>query len=274
MFYLLNKRKGISSFKAINEFAKENNIKKVGHTGTLDPLATGLLLIATDDDTKLIEYIDKGFKSYVVTLELGKTSDTYDSEGQVIETNKTWDETKVEEVIKSFVKTYDQMPPQFSAKKVNGKKAYELAREGKEVKLNPKTVTVNEIKNIEINKNIISFELEVSRGTYIRSIVQEIGQELGCGAIMTELDRNKVCGFSHDYDNKEINDSDLITMNSIEGFDVTKLMNGIKQEFKKEDGEYALLLKNKIIGIAEVKNNILISKKILGNKVRRINESN
>ena len=88
MFYLLNKEKGLSSFKAIRKFAKENNIKKIGHTGTLDPLATGLLLVATDEDTKLIEYVDKGYKTYIATMQLGVTSDTYDSEGEVVITNK------------------------------------------------------------------------------------------------------------------------------------------------------------------------------------------
>ena len=270
MFYLINKEKGISSFKAINNFARENNIKKIGHTGTLDPLATGLLLVATDDDTKLIDYIDKGSKSYIVELELGKVSDTYDSEGEVQITNVDYDASKVKDVIMSFVKTYDQMPPSFSAKKINGKKAYELAREGKEVILKPKQVTISNIKDINIEGNKASFELEVSRGTYIRSIVHEIGQELGCGAIMTELQRNKVAGLSLNNINSEINELELIKLPTLSKFDPVKLLNGIKVSVDKNDGQYALTFKNKVIGIGTVSNNVLKSNKILGNKLKEL----
>ena len=170
----------------------------------------------------------------------------------------------------SFVKTYDQMPPSFSAKKINGKKAYELAREGKEVILKPKQVTISNIKDINIDGNKASFELEVSRGTYIRSIVHEIGQELGCGAIMTELQRNKVAGLSLDNINSEINELELIKLPTLSEFDPIKLLNGIKVSVDKNDSQYALTFKNKVIGIGTVSNNVLKSNKILGNKLKEL----
>ena len=275
MFYLINKEKGISSFKSIKNFANNNNIKKIGHTGTLDPMATGLLLVATEEDTKLIEYIDKGFKSYIVTLELGKTSNTYDSEGKINITNFIWDPNKVEEIIKSYIKTYNQQPPIFSAKKINGSRAYELARKGKEVILKKNKVTINSIKNIKkINNYTYEFEIEVSRGTYIRSIVNEIGIDLKCGAIMTSLIRNKIAGFTLK-DKGQVDVNKLIHLPRWEVKNIKNFMDGKTIELKKENGLFLVLFKKQIIGIINIKENKINSRKIFGKKVERIlNESN
>lgn len=195
MFVIINKRKGVSSFKAIKEFAKDNNIKKIGHSGTLDPLATGLLFLATDEDTKLLEFADKGFKTYVATLEFGKTSNTYDVEG-LVEVVSDPDIPQKENIIKIlnnfFIGRIDQIPPIFSAKKINGKKAYELALKNQNVILKPTTIEVSDIEILEYNYPFLKFTLSVSKGTYIRSIIHDLGQKLNCGAIMVDLERTKL----------------------------------------------------------------------------------
>ena len=275
MFYLLDKKEGLSSFKAIRDWARENSIKKVGHTGTLDPMATGLLLIATDDDTKLIEYIDKGKKTYIATMKLGYESDTYDTEGEVKKTNIDL-KGDVEEALMSFVKTYDQMPPKFSAKKINGKRAYELARNNEEVILKPSTITIHSIKNInKISEDEYSFEVEVSRGTYIRSLIFDVGQKLGCGAIMSALVRSAIGELTLDEKDTQIHSSRLVNLPLIETDNLKDLLDGKSVYSDAKDGIYALVIDKEVIGIVEVKEKAMKSKKLLGNKIGRIsNESN
>ena len=271
MFYLLNKEKGISSFKAISKFAKENNISKVGHTGTLDPMATGLLLIATDDDTKLIEYVDKGSKSYIATMKLGYISDTLDSDGEVEKVDKDWDENDVVKVIMSFIKTYDQMPPNFSAKKINGKRAYELARDGKEVNLSPSKVTIKEIKDIvKLSDDTYRFEVEVSRGTYIRSLIRDIAHSLGTEAIMTDLVRNKLIGLELKDAGKQIPSVDLVKFELIEIEDMKRLFNGLDINLKVNEGTYGVKYKNDVVGIVDVKNNQITKRRLFGKKYERL----
>ena len=275
MFYLLDKKEGLSSFKAIRDWARENNIKKVGHTGTLDPMATGLLLIATDDDTKLIEYIDKGKKTCIATMKLGYESDTYDTEGEVKKTNIDL-KGDVEEALMSFVKTYDQMPPKFSAKKINGKRAYELARNNEEVILKPSTITIHSIKNInKMSEDEYSFEVEVSRGTYIRSLIFDVGQKLGCGAIMSALVRSAIGELTLDEKDTQIHSSRLVNLPLIETDNLKDLLDGKSVYSNAKDGIYALVIDKEVIGIVEVKEKAMKSKKLLGNKIGRIsNESN
>ena len=274
MFYLLNKRKGITSFKAIKEFARENNIKKVGHTGTLDPMATGLLLIATDDDTRLIPYVDQGIKSYIVEFEFGFKSDTLDAEGQVEKVEMPWDDSKVEETIMSFVKTYDQMPPNFSAKKVNGQRAYKLAREGKEVVLSTSEVTVENIKDVtKISETKWKFETSVSRGTYIRSLVRDIAHELKTEAIMTELERNILVGFSIEDSGDKVDWKRLISLPTISNVNLKDLFNGKDVEVDAQDGEYGIEYKNDIIGIVIVGNNQITNRRLFGNKYERLSNA-
>lgn len=275
MFYLLDKKQGLSSFKAIRDWARENDIKKVGHTGTLDPMATGLLLIATDDDTKLIDYIDKGEKSYIATMKLGLKSNTYDSEGEVEPTgNKP--SKDIEETIMSYVKTYEQMPPIFSAKKVNGKRAYELARNNEEVVLKPSTITIHWIKNIiNISDDEYQFEVSVSRGTYIRSLIFDIGQDLGCGAIMTALVRNSIGNLTLDEAGNEISSSRLVKLPMTKTDNLKDLLDGKYVKTTENDGEFALLLNDEVIGIVNVLKGAMKAKKLFGKKIERImNESN
>lgn len=266
MFYLLNKPKGVSSFKFIKSWAREKGIKKIGHTGTLDPLASGALLVATGQDTKLIDYIDKGFKTYRATMVLGQESDTYDSEGTIIDTKPVnTSEQEVIKTLKSFIKTYDQMPPNFSAKKINGVRAYKLAREGKEVKLKANTITIQDICNInKINESTYIFDVTVSRGTYIRSLIHDIGSVLETGALMSDLIRTSIGPLVLKQDEEEVKVVDLLTIPIInipeEYLEVLKYGKSILID--KPEGKYALIHNNLIVGICEQKDGKMSPKKV------------
>lgn len=271
MFYLLDKPKGISSFQAIRAFAKQNSIAKIGHTGTLDPLASGLLLVATDEDTKLIDYVDKGFKTYKASMILGKTSDTYDIEGEITEvTSVLPSKEEVEKALKSFVGKISQMPPAFSAKKINGQKAYDLARQGQEVTLKAVEVEIKDITNFEqVSQNEYQFEVTVSRGTYIRSLIHDVGQKLECGAIMSDLVRTSIGKHSLEQKNKQINILDLLTVPIIEIDNLKDLMHGKSVDCKAINGIYALKVNEDVFGIIEVSNNKAKAVKLLGNKFKK-----
>ena len=176
----------------------------------------------------------------------------------------------------SFVKTYDQMPPKFSAKKINGKRAYELARNNEEVILKPSTITIHSIKNInKISEEEYSFEVEVSRGTYIRSLIFDVGQKLGCGAIMSALVRSAIGKMTLDEKNTQIDSSRLVNLPLIETDNLKDLLDGKSVYSDAEDGIYALVIDKEVVGIVEVKEKAMKSKKLLGNKIGRIsNESN
>lgn len=196
MFLIIDKPKGWTSFDVVAKMRGVLGEKKIGHLGTLDPLATGVLVLAVGrDSTKQISEFMKAEKDYEVELELGKVSDTYDLEGKIEETGaQIPDEEKIFEAINSFQGETMQTPPAYSAKKIGGKRAYELARKGKTVELKQVSVLIK-ISDIEINPPTVSFKANVSSGTYIRSLVHDIGQKLGCGAILTDLRRTKVGDF-------------------------------------------------------------------------------
>lgn len=170
---------------------------KVGHTGTLDPLATGLLIIVVGSYCKRAQEFSKLDKTYEVTLKLGETSITGDDEGEktVISGEKPTKEA-VEAVLRPFTGNIMQTPPIYSAIKVDGQRAYKLAREGKEVKLEPRPVTIYSITEVEYAYPEVKFTAKVSSGTYIRSLAEDIGRELGVGAYMSDLRRTEVGEFS------------------------------------------------------------------------------
>ncbi|UVD81577.1 tRNA pseudouridine(55) synthase TruB [Mycoplasma iguanae] len=281
MIYLINKEKGMSSFGAIKKFAKEKNIQKIGHTGTLDPLATGLILVATDDDTSLIPYIDEGFKKYVAKMQFGYKSDTYDIEGNVekVICNKTHSLAEINKVIReNFIGLINQFPPIFSAKKVNGKRSYKLAREGKEVILKAQQV---EIKSFNIlswdpKNQILELEFQVSRGTYIRSLIHDLAKKLDCHAIMIELERTELNNLTKMDLNKTLDPFKIINLKQ---YQLTKiqlidLYRGIKLEITNfqnyQSKEFLLIFENKIMGIGLIEAEKLKSKKIFGKKIERI----
>jgi tRNA pseudouridine synthase B len=199
---LLNKSKGISSFKAIDELKRKIKAKKAGHAGTLDPMAEGLMVVMINDATKFSGDLMKKDKEYYVEMELGYKTDTYDSEGKVIEEYKSEIELSDSQIIRtihSFKGKIKQVPPMYSAIKVEGQKLYDLARKGIEIERMPRDVEIMNIYKIKIHRPKenssrikISFYAHVSSGTYIRSLVHDIGEKLKVFATMTKLVRTKI----------------------------------------------------------------------------------
>lgn len=205
-YLLINKPKGWTSFDAVNKVRyivqnsglSTSNKKRfpVGHTGTLDPLATGLLVLLLGEYTKRAPGLTKLDKTYEVTMKLGQTSTTGDEEGEKSQTSDyTPIEKEVIEAIKEFEGEIEQTPPAYSAVKINGQRAYKLARAGKEVKIEPRPVKIYSTEDISYIYPEVMFTARVSSGTYVRTLVEDIGKKLGTGAYMSDLRRIKVGNF-------------------------------------------------------------------------------
>ena len=275
-FINVYKEKGQTSHDVVNKVRKIFATRKVGHTGTLDPNATGVLPIAVNNATKVIEYMEHDDKTYVAELTLGIITDTEDIWGNILEENSvnvTKDE--IEDVIKSFIGKQKQVPPMYSALKVNGKKLYELAREGKVIERETREIEIFSIEEIEIIENKISFKVHCSKGTYIRTLCKDIGKKLGCGAAMSALKRVQAGGFtinnavklSELEKDKEKYVLDLeiplkkfsvIELNDEEG---RKYINGIKLKTDMPDGMYRIYIEGKLYGVCKVRDNVIRSEK-------------
>lgn len=192
------KEKGYTSHDVVAKLRGICKQKKIGHTGTLDPQATGVLPVCFGKATKLCSMLTDQDKTYRTQMLLGTTTDTQDIFGRVQQVKDSSHLTKeeVEQVICSFRGEYAQVPPMYSALKVNGKKLYELAREGKEVERKPRTVTIFEIRILSVKLPRVEMEITCSKGTYIRTLCHDIGEKLGCGACMEALTRVRVGPFS------------------------------------------------------------------------------
>jgi tRNA pseudouridine55 synthase len=190
------KEAGFTSFDVVAKLRGIVKQKKIGHTGTLDPDAVGVLPVCFGNATKLCDMMTDRSKEYEACMRLGVTTDTQDMSGKVLsEAEVSVTPEQVREAIMSFVGGYEQIPPMYSALKVNGKKLYELARAGKEIERQPRHVDIPSIKITEINIPLVSFVVECSKGTYIRSLCDDIGKKLGCGATMETLKRTRVGNF-------------------------------------------------------------------------------
>lgn len=196
----INKPLHWTSFKLVrtlrNKLCRKLGVKKlkVGHAGTLDPLATGVMIICTGKNTKLIESFQYQTKEYIATIRLGETTPSFDLETQVdgtYETNHITGEL-IEEKLKGFIGRIEQIPPAFSACKVGGKRAYELAREGKDVELKAKELVIDEIELITCELPVISIRVVCSKGTYIRALARDIGLALNSGAHLSALERTRI----------------------------------------------------------------------------------
>lgn len=193
----INKEKGFTSHDVVAKLRGIVGQKKIGHTGTLDPDATGVLPVCLGKATKLCDMLTDKSKTYETVMLLGKTTDTQDISGEIL-SEGSLDEIDNDAVIKcigEFVGDYMQVPPMYSALKVNGKKLYELARQGIEVERKARPVVIHEIKIIDVDLPRVRMEVFCSKGTYIRTLCHDIGQKLGCGACMEELIRTKVSRF-------------------------------------------------------------------------------
>ena len=197
---VIRKEKGFTSHDVVAKLRGILHMKKIGHTGTLDPDAEGVLPVALGKATRLVDMITDKEKTYEAVMRLGVVTDTQDMSGTVL--SQTTELSVAEEelctVVSSFVGDYMQVPPMYSALKVNGKKLYELAREGKTVERKPRPVHFYEIEILDISFPLVHFRVTCSKGTYIRTLCHDIGEKLGCGAAMESLLRTKVGRFTLD----------------------------------------------------------------------------
>lgn len=279
MFGFLNvyKPKGLTSFDVIKALRKVLMIKQIGHTGTLDPLAEGVLPICIGKSTKLIDYLHED-KGYIAEIMFGFVSDTYDTEGVVEKkSDKKITKNEIIHLLKSFEGEILQKPPIYSAIKLNGKKLYEYARSGKtdaDIEIPTRSVTISKIELLEFNeeKQLAKIEVECSKGTYIRSIINDLGERSGVGAVMTNLVRIKSGLFTINsaIELEKLNSKEIIVNNLINPLDVLSYKNieltekeyikvkfGQKLEAKTQnDGEIILLTKNnKLVSVAKIEEN-------------------
>ena len=190
----INKPEGWTSQDVVAKLRGRLHLRRVGHTGTLDPMATGVLPVCFGKATRIIEYYDDDFKTYEAEMKLGMVTDTLDITGTVLETKPVdVSEEDVIQTIDSFRGWITQIPPKYSALKVNGKPLYKYAREGVEVEIKSRKIYVEDIQPVEVNlrENRILFRVTCSKGTYIRTICDDIGKKLGCGGTMTALQRTQ-----------------------------------------------------------------------------------
>lgn len=257
---IINKPKGYTSHDVVAKVKKIMKVKKVGHTGTLDPNATGVLPLLLNQGTKLSKYLIEHDKEYEVTLKLGIKTDTLDGEGAIIKEEQVNFETiscQIEKVLSSFIGKQKQIPPMYSAIKVNGKKLYEYARSGQTVEVKPREIEIYAItlQKLEKEKNEIKFKVSCSKGTYIRSLCEQIAEKLGTIGYMKELNRTKVGTFEieksitiEELEKKEIKLKEkVITMQellkelptiTLEEKELQKFLNGVKIPINTKDGIY------------------------------------
>ena len=191
----VNKPDGMTSFGVVSRLKRLTGEKRIGHTGTLDPIATGVLPVCFGKATRIVQYLIDSDKAYLADIRLGITTDTFDREGTVVEENDPGDITieQVKEVLGSFQGTIEQIPPRFSAVKHHGKRSCDLARAGINVEMKPRRVRINRIELVKATLPLITVLIECSKGTYIRTIANDTGKMLGCGAHIKELIRTR-CG--------------------------------------------------------------------------------
>lgn len=274
----IDKPKGITSYDVVDVLKKVFPDTKIGHTGTLDPIATGVLQICIGDATKLTNILTAQEKKYYVKMLLGVETDTYDITGRIVFASVVLkDQIYIKERIKRFIGKQQQIPPMYSAIRIDGKRAYEYARENKKIDLAPREIEIYSIDNIDVDLDSreVSFEVDCSKGTYIRSLVNDIGKKIGCGATMLELRRLSNGNFDikdsvklYDFlkfDYFEMQNSiipieeyfkDLkkVELNYV---DFKKLLNGVLLDFKEKDKYVRIYVDKRYVGIGIIKDNKL-----------------
>ena len=278
---ILNKQKGCTSHDVVAK-TKKLLKEKVGHTGTLDPNATGVLPLLVGQGTKLSKYIIEHDKEYIATLKLGEKRDTADSEGAIIEERQidysVLQKENVEKILQSFIGKQEQIPPMYSAIKINGKKLYEYARKNEKIELEPRHIEIYKMDLINIIKDTIIFKVQCSKGTYIRSLCEDIAKRLNTVGYMQDLERSRVGKFdikdsiTIEELEQNIEDSEFINQHfiTIENYFKDKesiklnerklslFLNGVKLTHNLTDDMYKIYDEiNKFVGIGSVKNNLL-----------------
>lgn len=269
---LINKEKGITSSDVVVKLKHILNTKKVGHTGTLDPLAEGLMLVTVGKATKISNLLTEKYKEYIATFELGYQTDTYDTEGKVInKSDKVVEKDEIIKVINSYKKSYLQEVPIYSSVKVNGKKLYEYARNNIEVELPKREVEIKDIEILSIEENKVVIKTFVSKGTYIRSLINDIGMSLETYATMTDLIRTKVDKYNledaYTLEDVEENNYKLLSIEEVLDYPkielsdelYKKVSNGVKisNDYNIND-KVILKYNNHLVAIYEEKDNNLI----------------
>ena len=276
---LVNKPKGISSFDVIRKLKKILKTKKIGHTGTLDPLATGLMLICVGKATKLASDLEAKNKVYLADFEIGYATDTYDIEGKRIAENLIdISKDNLELSLKKFIGGIKQVPPMYSAIKIDGNKLYHLARKGIEIERPERDVTIEYINLLDFKDNKAKIETKVSKGCYIRSLIYDIGLDLGTYATMTELQRINVGEYSltNSYTLEQMEEiaqnNDFSFLNSVEDVfsyekynletekELTLFKNGntVKIKDSLENKKYRVYYQDEFLGLASIENNNLL----------------
>ena len=258
------KPKGMSSFDVVRVVKKVAKTGKVGHTGTLDPEATGVLPVCIGRATKIIDYIMDSEKVYEVTFKLGIRTTTYDLEGEILEERdpSNLKNEDILDVVKGFIGEYSQVPPMYSALKQNGVRLYELARKGIEVEREGRLIKIYNIEDIKINNPYVSMKVTCSKGTYIRSLCYDIGEKLEVFATMTDLNRAKTSVFSQK-NSISIND---LTEENIENYIITMEEALSKYEAITVHGKYVRLLVNGV----RVADNRFTKDDIINNRLYRV----
>lgn len=274
---VIDKPIGITSFDVIRVLRRNLKERRIGHTGTLDPLATGILVICVGKATKLAQDIEGYEKEYVADLELGFKTDTYDIEGKVLakveEFNISYE--NFEETLETFKGDIKQIPPMYSAIKVDGKKLYELAREGVEIERKARDVSIKNLETISFDGVKAKIDCTVSKGTYIRSLIYDLGEKLGTFATMTGLRRTRVGeedlarAFTLEAIEKMVSENDFSFLVSIEDYfkfpkvdiedenDLKLFVNGQRCKKRINEGKYKVYSKNNFIGLGEVTKGLL-----------------
>ncbi len=277
---LINKPKGWTSHDVINKLRSILHQKKIGHTGTLDPMATGVLPVLLGNATKLSKYLIEHDKTYIAVIKLGIKTNTGDEEGEIIERKEVnidiLKNTYIEDVLKSFIGNQKQKPPIYSAIKINGKKLYEYARNNEFVEIPERDIEVYEAKLLEINKNEVEIRIQisVSKGTYIRKLCEDISEKLGTVGYMKELERIRVDKYyikdtlDLDYIKNNIDNVNNFCISIEEIFDgnnkiilpkdkLKHFLNGVMLTQLYVDGIYRIYCEDVFIGIGIVKDKLL-----------------
>ena len=276
-FILINKEIGETSNNVVQKVKKVLKAKKVGHLGTLDPIAEGLLILAVNKATKFSSYFLESDKSYEVKVELGKSTDTDDSSGKIIfESNVELSEKIIRESLFSFIGESEQVPPFFSALKYQGKPLYKYAREGQFINKPARKILIKEINDYKYSNKVCSFTVYCTKGTYIRSLARDLGERLKCGAHMIALKRIRQHNFklSDAVSILEISKEKIIPIEAafnnfkkiiINSEDAKKFINGVKNIYNDNPDNLYKISNNEgiFLGIGQVKNKNLRHKQLV-----------
>ena len=261
---IVNKSEGFTSRDVVNKLSKIFNTKKIGHTGTLDPIAKGVLVVVIGKYTKLCEDLTQTFKEYIATFKLGILTDTLDITGEILdEKDVTVTEEEIRNVIAGYKCVYDQEVPIYSSVKINGRKLYEYARNGENVVLPKRTVDIKNIEVIDINKDIVKIKCLVSKGTYIRSLIRDIGSSLNTFATMTDLIRIKqgIFDIRDSYTLEDIENGNYKLIDIEDVMDIYVIENDTYLKDVTNGVKLKLDIENKYILFKHEGNNIALYKK-------------